>query len=83
MTYSAGDIKWGTDALGSFSGTVTWSMDLPDGSYFASGYNQNDFEAAMQAAFDRWEDVSGIDLLTQPRLAPILTLAWVHLPAAQ
>ncbi|MDD9977006.1 MAG: matrixin family metalloprotease [Boseongicola sp.] len=61
MTYSAGDIKWGTDALGSFSGTVTWSMDLPDGSYFASGYNQNDFETAMQAAFDRWEDVSGID----------------------
>lgn len=61
MPYSAGDIKWGTPLLGEPSGVITWSADYVDALNFSPTYSANDFDAALQAAFDTWETVASID----------------------
>ncbi len=62
MSYSAGDLKWGPSTLGTSSGEITWTSDITSGlSYDTSLYDQGDFDDALQAAFDRWEEVAAID----------------------
>ncbi len=62
MSYNAGDLKWGSNTLGEASGEITWNMDLSSGlSFDGSVYGVDDFEDAMTAAFDRWEQAADID----------------------
>ncbi|MGI9389906.1 MAG: matrixin family metalloprotease [Boseongicola sp.] len=62
MSYSAGDFKWGSATLGSSSGEITWTSDITSGlNYNTSLYDQDDFDDALQDAFDRWENVAAID----------------------
>lgn len=62
MSYNAGELKWGDGGLGTESGVITWSADLSTGlSFNDSLYSIEDFEAALQAAFDRWEEVAAVD----------------------
>ncbi len=62
MSYSAGDVKWGSPTLGTSSGEITWTADISSGLiYDTSLYDQTDFDDALQAAFDRWEEVAAID----------------------
>ena len=62
MSYSAGDLKWGSSTLGSTSGEITWTSDITSGlDYDTSLYDQGDFDDALQAAFDSWEEVAAID----------------------
>lgn len=61
MPYSAGDVKWGTPTLGTASGTVTWSADYVTSLNYGSSFSASDFDAALMAAFDKWESVASID----------------------
>jgi len=62
MSYSAGDLKWGSATLGTSSGEITWTSDLTSGlNYDTSLYDQSDFDDALQAAFDSWEEVAAIN----------------------
>lgn len=70
MPYDAGDLKWGETTLGTPSGTITYSVDYGDVLNFAPGYSQEDFDAALMAAFDRWEEVASIDFQTVPYSEP-------------
>ena len=66
MPYNAGDLKWGDTTLGTPSGTITWSVNYGEALNFAPGYSQGDFDAALIAAFDAWEDVASIDFQMVP-----------------
>ncbi len=62
MSYDAGDLKWGSSTLGTSSGDITWTSDITSGlNYDTSLYDQSDFDAALQSAFDSWEAVAAID----------------------
>ncbi|NND21252.1 MAG: matrixin family metalloprotease [Silicimonas sp.] len=61
MPFSAGDVKWGTPTLGTPSGVVTWSADYVSGLMFGGSSTAGDFDAALSAAFDTWENVASID----------------------
>lgn len=62
MSYNAGDLKWGESILGTPSGEITWNADLATGLvYDSSLYSIDDFEDALQAAFDAWEGVAAVD----------------------
>ena len=62
MSYNAGDYKWGENELGTPSGEIIWTSDLSSGLTFDDvDHDIEDFQAALQAAFDAWEDVSGVD----------------------
>ncbi len=62
MSYSAGDFKWGSATLGTSSGEITWTSDITSGlDYDTSQYDQDDFDTALQDAFDSWEAVAAID----------------------
>jgi Ca2+-binding RTX toxin-like protein len=56
--YSA--LKWGNDSLGSDGGRVTWSLAL-GGLTYRDGFDDADFIAAAQAAFDAWESYTTLD----------------------
>lgn len=58
------DIKWGSPSLGETGGNVQWNMDLSEGLAFDENlYEITDFEDAMRAAFDAWEDVADINFV--------------------
>ncbi len=62
MSYAFIGVKWGELALGTPSGTVTWSADLSDDlSYNAALYGEDDFLGALNAAFGAWEDAASVD----------------------
>lgn len=61
MPYQTADIKWGDPVYGQPSGTVTWSADYVSELGIAAGFNSTDINAALSAAFDRWESVAAID----------------------
>ena len=53
-------LKWGQTTLGTASGQIGWSMDL-SGLNRADGYSVAAFEAEVEQAFSRWEDVADVD----------------------
>lgn len=58
------DIKWGEPVLGESGGIVQWDADLSTGlSYDTTLYSEADFEDALRAAFDVWEDVADINFV--------------------
>lgn len=60
-TYSLEGEKWGSAAIGSAGGTVTWSMATGAGSYFSwAGAGLGSYAADVSAAFARWEQVANI-----------------------
>ncbi len=62
MSYSAGDLKWGSATLGTSSDEITWTSDITSGlNYDTSLFDQSDFDDALQAAFDSWEEVAAVD----------------------
>ena len=62
--FELADIKWGTPTLGESGGNVQWNMDLSEGLVFNEElYETSDFEDAMRAAFDAWEDVADINFV--------------------
>lgn len=63
VSYLFGNVKWGEDDLGRSGGTVTWSVSLAGLSYNTSLYDLADFNAALQDAFQAWENVADIDFV--------------------
>jgi hypothetical protein len=62
MSYELIDAKWGAPSAGLPSGEITWSADLSDDlKYDAGSYDQSDFDEALAAAFESWEDVAAVD----------------------
>ncbi len=61
MSYNTYPQKWGDPTFGTPSGEIEWSMNLSSGLRIASGYDRQDLEDATRAAFDRWEEVAGLD----------------------
>ncbi|WP_413717651.1 matrixin family metalloprotease [Silicimonas sp. MF1-12-2] len=61
MSYDLIGFKWGASGAGTTGGVVTWSGDFFTSLDHASSYDDEDFEAALQDAFDRWESVASID----------------------
>ena len=62
MDYSARNQKWGDSEIGTESGEITWSSNITSGlQYDTSRYDLDDFNNALQDAFDAWESVSGLD----------------------
>ncbi len=61
MSYATYSQKWGDPTFGTPSGEIEWSMDLSGGLDIAAGYSLQDLENATRAAFDRWEEVAGLD----------------------
>lgn len=61
MSYALIGFKWGASSAGSTGGVVTWSGDFVSSLNHSNTYTDQDFEAALQAAFDRWESVASID----------------------
>ncbi len=62
MSYNIRPQKWGDPTRGTESGEIEWSMDLSGGGLqMVSGTSMGDYTGAMQAAFDRWEEVADID----------------------
>ena len=59
--FSAGNLKWGETTLGEPSGTITWSADFVDDLTIASSFNESQITAALDAAFEAWENVAAID----------------------
>ena len=55
------DTKWGEPTLGEPSGTITWSNELGGDLVLSQGTTDADIDAALAAAFDRWENVAAID----------------------
>ncbi len=56
-------IKWGDPELGTPSGTITWSSDIADDLTHSSTYRDGQFDAALEDAFERWEDVAAVDFV--------------------
>ncbi|MEL6644975.1 MAG: matrixin family metalloprotease [Pseudomonadota bacterium] len=70
MSFSINDIKWGTPTLGEDGGVVTWASSINSGlSYDTNLYSQSDFDDALEAAFQAWEDVADIDFVEVGSLA--------------
>jgi hypothetical protein len=62
MSYQLSDMKWGAPTFGAPSGRIDWIADLSSGlNYNTSLYSQADFNNALGAAFDKWEDVASVD----------------------
>ncbi len=62
MSFAIGNGKWGVPTLGTESGVVTWSSSITSGlNYNTALYTQDDFDDALQAAFDAWENVAAVD----------------------
>jgi hypothetical protein len=61
MSYDLIGFKWGASDAGSAGGVVTWSGDFVTSLNHSSAYTDQDFVAALQDAFDRWESVASID----------------------
>jgi len=62
MSFALNDVKWGGGDVGDSGGVVYWSSDLSGGLNFNGGlYDQSDFQDALEAAFQAWEDVADID----------------------
>lgn len=61
MSYELIGFKWGSAEAGTPSGVITWSADFVTELSHSSSYTDAEFEAALMAAFDRWESVASID----------------------
>lgn len=61
MSYVAGTAKWGGGIGTSAGRPITWSADYFDALVVDPSTDEGDFDAALQLAFDRWEDVASID----------------------
>lgn len=63
QAYTLTNTKWGTDALGTASGEITWSADLSGLAFDALRFvalTLEDFEQALRDAFAAWERVAQI-----------------------
>lgn len=64
MSSAFNDFKWGTPTVGVEGGVVTWASSITSGlSYDTNLYNQSDFDDALDAAFQAWENVADIDFV--------------------
>ena len=54
------NVKWGVDELGAASGEITWSLSLVGLSYNTQDFDNDDFEAAAEAVFAEWSQVTNI-----------------------
>lgn len=64
MSYSVSNIKWGTPTIGEEGGVVTWASSITSSlNYDTNLYSQSDFDTALEAAFQAWEDVADIDFV--------------------
>lgn len=63
MSYDLLGFKWGGSEAGTASGEITWSASFFDELDHSAAYNDGQFDAALQAAFDRWESVASIDFV--------------------
>lgn len=61
MSYVPGTAKWGDDIGTSAGRPITWSADYFDALTVDPESDEADFDAALQLAFDRWENVASID----------------------
>lgn len=61
MPFSAGDSKWGTLALDTPSGQITWSSDGLDNLNLYGSTSLADLQTTLASAFQRWEDVASVD----------------------
>lgn len=59
--YSLENFKWGSNQLGSESGTLTVSVDLSGLDFNSNLYSLTDFEGSLNKAFDAWERVADVD----------------------
>lgn len=69
MSYSYLNEKWGQDDFGFGSGQLTWTMSLDGMRYNQALFPElttADFENAIRAAFDAWENVANIDFVEIP-----------------
>ncbi|MGR3511156.1 MAG: matrixin family metalloprotease [Paracoccaceae bacterium] len=55
------NVKWGEPTFGTPSGEITWSADLGDALPIAEGFDVEDLENSLRAAFDTWENVAAVD----------------------
>lgn len=55
------NVKWGDPTFGTPSGQITWSSDLNGDLPIADGFDLDDFETSLRAAFDAWENVAAVD----------------------
>ncbi|MEL6516930.1 MAG: matrixin family metalloprotease [Pseudomonadota bacterium] len=64
MSFSVSNIKWGTPVIGEEGGVVTWASSITSNlNYDTNLYDQSDFDDALEAAFQAWEDVADIDFV--------------------
>lgn len=63
MSYVPGTTKWGGTIGTSSGGPVTWSADYFDALTVDPDSDKDSFDAALQLAFDRWENVAAIDFV--------------------
>lgn len=91
MTFVLSGYKWGTPTWGTESGEVFWNVSSFAGlNYDTTLYDQSDFMASVQSAFDEWEAAAAIDftytadvasadieLFWTPLDGPIIGEAWV------
>ena len=61
MSYHLSGFKWGSTTEGTSSGVITWSADFSSDLSHSAAYSDADFDATLQSAFDRWEEVASVD----------------------
>lgn len=70
MTFRVFDAKWGTPTQGTSGGQVTWAADIDTGLQFDAGsHSAADFDNALAAAFQAWENVASIDFVQTANFA--------------
>ncbi len=55
------NVKWGDPTFGTPSGQITWSSELNADLPIAGGFDLDDFQVSLRAAFDTWENVAAVD----------------------
>ncbi|MGM4903795.1 matrixin family metalloprotease [Tardiphaga sp. 866_E4_N2_1] len=56
--------KWGSTAIGSGGGTITWSFGIGAGNFFSwANSTFANFSADISAAFARWEQIANLDFV--------------------
>lgn len=68
MSFVFANRKWGTDALGTSGGNITWSMNLAGLLFSTSGANSfalSDFQNQVRRAFDTWAVIANLNFIEQ------------------
>lgn len=57
------NVKWGEPTFGTPSGQVTWSSELNGDLPIEAGFDLDDMQDSLRAAFEAWENVSAVDFV--------------------